>query len=463
MPSEQVQYHSVEEVLNVVRSANGQPFKKFDVNHRLEKEGNKGALGQIVEEGILGYAINSSPEADIKNLNLEIKATGIVKSQKKNSYRAKERLALETINYIKVVNQPFEESELWKKCRLMLLVFYEYIYGVQYGDFEIIDSVINEFTEKDLEIIRKDYEIIVNKIKEGKAEEISEGDTMYLGACTAGTGRLQNQPYSSIKAKQRKFCIKVSYFNQIVEQHFEKRRFENALQSYELRDSSFELAMESNFSKYYGWSEKQIREHFKLKISSDAKNRYERYIAAMLGLKGDINETEEFLKSGTTLKTIRIGKNGHIRESMSFPAFSFIDIAKQDWEESELKDFFENQKFMFAIFEEGDEEMIFRKIKFWNMPPHDIENSIKPMFMKMQEVLNSGNIVSHITYNNDGKEIWHNNFPKMKENEVAHVRPHGRNKDDVNPLPVKDNKTGATSFTKQCFWLNSGYVEKIIK
>ena len=35
-------------------------------------------------------------------------------------------------------------------------------------------------------IIIDDYNQINEKIKQGKAHELSEGDTMYLGACTKG-------------------------------------------------------------------------------------------------------------------------------------------------------------------------------------------------------------------------------------------------------------------------------------
>ena len=37
-----------------------------------------------------------------------------------------------------------------------------------------------------MKIIKDDYEKIVRKIQNGRAHELSEGDTMYLGACTKG-------------------------------------------------------------------------------------------------------------------------------------------------------------------------------------------------------------------------------------------------------------------------------------
>ena len=39
---------------------------------------------------------------------------------------------------------------------------------------------------------------------------------------------------------------------------------------------------------------------------------------------------------------------------------------------------------------------------------------------------------------------------------------HGINKYDTCPLPVPDRLTGATEYTKQCFWLNNKYIANVI-
>ena len=60
--------------------------------------------------------------------------------------------------------------------------------------------------------------LITNKIKIGKAHELSEGDTFYLGAATKGSkgGNLRGQPYSKILAKQRAYSFKQGYVNHII-------------------------------------------------------------------------------------------------------------------------------------------------------------------------------------------------------------------------------------------------------
>ena len=64
--------------------------------------------------------------------------------------------------------------------------------------------------EQDKKIIMNDFYTIRNKIIAGKAHELSEGDTLYLGAATkAKTSKdRRKQPYSTELAKPRAFSFK---------------------------------------------------------------------------------------------------------------------------------------------------------------------------------------------------------------------------------------------------------------
>ena len=453
-------YKSLDEVFEKLEPSYGHKFKEYDINHRLNEPGNKGALGQIVEEGILGYSINSDAEADLKELGVEVKTTGVIKNR--NGIKAKERLTIDAINYKTIVNSKFDNSPVWEKASDMLLVFYNYVNDLPYGDMRIIKAAINKFSDEDIQIMRQDYDFIIAKIKNGQAQNISEGDTMYLGACTAGTGALQNQPFSSIKAKQRKFCIKQSFFSQLVRKYVNDEEFEHVLSLDEIQNNTFEIALESEFSKYYGMSETKIRERFNIQDDPKAKNRYERYIAKMLKVNGDVNRTEEFLKANINLKTIRVEESNTIEQSMSFPYFEFTDIVKQEWEDSDLRNLFASQKFLLAIFKRKEGELYFERTMFWNMPEQTLDEEVKPAFDELKKVLSKGNIVREIKTNKSGKQIRYNNFPGMADNPVTHVRPHGKDASDTAPLPVTDKLTGLNSYTKQCFWLNNSYVESII-
>jgi DNA mismatch repair protein MutH len=178
---------------------------------------NKGGFGQLLEKFYFLYEPNSDTEPDFKEAQLELKSSPI-KKLKRLDYVSKERLVLNIINYIDIVNENFYNSSLIKKNKHLLLVFYLYEQNKNKLDFRI--DIVDEWelTNIDLEIIKKDWQTIQQKIINGKAHELSEGDTLYLGACTKGSkgGNLREQPYSNIKAKQRAFSLKQGYVNHII-------------------------------------------------------------------------------------------------------------------------------------------------------------------------------------------------------------------------------------------------------
>lgn len=60
--------------------------------------------------------------------------------------------------------------------------------------------------------------MIVNKIKAGKAHELSEGDTLYLGAApkASTSADRRKQPFNEELAKPRAFAFKNSYMTYVL-------------------------------------------------------------------------------------------------------------------------------------------------------------------------------------------------------------------------------------------------------
>ena len=177
----------------------------------------KGNFGQVLEKFYFGYEPNSLAEADFAQIGMELKSSPL-KQLKNDEYRSKERLVLNIINYLNVVSQEFETSDFYKKNASILLIFY--LHQAGYDILDYIIKLVDEwsFPSTDLEIIKKDWQFITNKIAEGKAHELSEGDTFYLGACTKGANALsvRKQPFSDIPAKQRAYSFKQGYVNHII-------------------------------------------------------------------------------------------------------------------------------------------------------------------------------------------------------------------------------------------------------
>lgn len=441
------------------------------------KPNGKGGLGQIVEKLYFGYEPNSRQEADFFLLNRELKVAPL-KEIKKNpmsddlrtrlGYSAKERIVITIINYLSIVNETWDQCSLKNKIRL-LIIFYLHKADVDRYDYIFKLVELWEPSLDDLKIIKSDWEKITDKIKRGEAHNLSEGDTLYLGACTKGSsalGSLRNQPFSEIKAPQRAFCFKNSYVNSIISELYAKKNnvTEKQIKLLSPLENSLEDSLNRIFSKYKNSSLKEICEKLNIEPNLNSKQFYNTVVNRMLGGRGD-SAIVELEKAGIKPKVFRIDNSNKMPESISFPTFDFIELANENWNESSLKDMLESTKFLFVVFkmscknmeyknlgaEEKIEALFLEKIILWNMPIETIESSVRQTWEKTKDVILQG-----VPREVRGNKVF-NDFPSStKEYNVVHVRPHARNREDTFPLPNGD------SFTKQCFWLSKEYIEKII-
>ena len=174
----------------------------------------------------------------------------------------------ETSSLRKWLNEDFYESHLWKKSNLILLVYYLYSKEIPNRlDYKINYAKLFTPPKQDIEIIKNDYNIIVNKIRNGKAHELSEGDTMYLGAATkaATSANSRKQPFSDIPAKPRAFSFKVSYMTHILNTYIvpNKTTYEPIIKNIdELKNKTFEEYITNKINIHIGKSDKELCELF---------------------------------------------------------------------------------------------------------------------------------------------------------------------------------------------------------
>lgn len=445
---EGTEYKTKEDVLKRAQEATGLTLGEIDKTGRLKT--GKGAVGTVIEESWFGYSPNSESEPDFPEAGVELKVTPYIKN--KGKIRAKERLVCNMIDYITECNKTFETSAFWHKCNTMLIMSYEYRKGIEKKYYTIDRAILFNFPEEDRIIIKNDWKIIVAKIRSGKAHLITEADTMYLAACTKGANSksVREQPFNTIKAKKRAYSLKSSYMTHILNAYvFGTQKDEHIIKNWrELQGKSFEDYIMEKIKPYVGFSQDELKRM--LHIDSNAKNLNELLLARMLGVKGKVSDTEEFKNAKIEAKTIRVQKNGKIRESMSFSPFKFTEIVNESWENSKLKNQFETTKYLLVIFMETESgQYKFEGVRVWNMPAEDLEE-LHVVWKRTVEVIKQG-----VKFVYKGKKRY-NNLPNMSENRVAHVRPHARNANDTYPLP------DGRSMTKQSFWLNSTYLESIL-
>lgn len=429
----------------------------------------KGGLGQLVEELFFKYDINSRQEADFAFVNAELKCTPLKKSAKNEDLLIKERLACSMINYTEDWNKSFEQSHFYRKCLIMLIMFYLHQSNVSKLDLHFLFAVLWKIPEKDLLIIRKDYETIISKIRNGKAETLSEGDTMYLGACRKGQkgDSLMVQHGSDIGAPRRAWSLKTTYMR-IVLDEVKKNNVDGAYCNYdikpteleelisvdELKSHSVDDVLKGRFAPYVGLGYSEICK--KLDINPiTAKSKYFVIANAIASNKkiGNVNLSEEFVKSGLTMKTIRINKNGKIKESMSFENIDYQEVYDCDeWTDSRLYELF-TSRFMFVIFKETDNllslpngktesEYKLDKVAFWTMPQADLN-----VAMQYRENIRQCVKDDHIS----PEYFW-----GIKDNRDFHVRPKATLAKDMVDTP------NGTKAKKYCYWFNAKYVKNII-
>ncbi|MFA6844741.1 MAG: Sau3AI family type II restriction endonuclease [Sphaerochaetaceae bacterium] len=404
----------------------------------------KGGFGQFLEEQYFEKVNDNKSQPDFPKAKLELKVSPL-KVLRNKEIRVKERLVLNHFTYKDIEKETFETSHFLMKDAKILLVFYFYGKNTLPENLKIYLVDIWECLKHDKTQILSDWETIVAKVRAGKAEEISEGDTLYLGACTKGASAessMQEQPCSTIKAKGRALCFKQSYINHIFKLLSLQKEYRSVpSENHFLKegDFSFERKVSALFSPYMNQTVTQISSE--LQIVSLAKSRLAILARTILGFSKKCKSFYEFDAGGIQIKTIRVGKNGLVKESMSFKPIQYLDIINQKWEDS---DFYQEliSKFIFIIFKRtsDDADYYLSGVKFWNMPEKDLE-------------------VVHGVWEDTKLGIIKDDFvnlPKIKEHRIAHVRPHAKNRKDVMPTP-----SGRFEY-KRSFWLNNEYILKNI-
>lgn len=422
----------------------------YETSHENKKR--KGGLGEIIEERFFHYQCNNDSRPDFYKAGVELKVTPY-KVNKNGTLVAKERLIITMIDYFSVIEETFESSHMWNKAKLILLIYYLYQQEIQSRlDYRIGYAKLFSPPEADIKIIKNDFEIIVKKIKAGKAHELSEGDTMYLGAAPkAATSKdRRKQPFSNESAKPRAFAFKNSYMTYVLNNYIVpgKDTYEAIMQ--DGIECNFEDYVISKINSYKDYTVEALCSEFQIECDKKPKNLEAMLAYRILGIKG--NHAEEFEKANIVVKTIRIGKNNKIKESMPFPTFKFKELIEEEWETSAFGTYLSETRFFFVVYKFDENDVLRLKgCQFWNIPYADLKNEVKKVWNKTKQVIIDGLKIEQ----RNGKN--YNNFPNASENPVCHVRPHAQNAQDTYELP------DGRQHTKQCFWLNNHYILSQLK
>ena len=484
------EYKTKQQVHNRAREAVGKTL--MELNGGVSVTKTKSSAGDAFEKWF-GKQKDSDSKPDMEEAGVELKATPI-KRLKSGQYSSKERLVLNIINYEKVAEETFEKSSFLNKNGTIELAFYEYNKQVDRNEWLIKEAVLYEMRHNpiDYEIIKQDWNLIHQYIRNGKAHELSEGLTNYLSPCTKGASSksVRNQPYSDIKAKQRAFSFKSGYMTSLLRKYVLGDEVIDSIikDRFEIEEKSIEDIVRDRFNPYISWTIDELCEHFNIKKS--AYNLNYRIASTILNLKGKSTrsnpfpQVEEFEKSSIVVKTVKFNEKNQNKESMSFGAFKFEELSKEQWIDedgfpsAQWHNFLLETRFLFFVIKNEKGKDVFKGIKFFSMPEEDIEGPVQKVWKDTVKKINEG-VVLEAVPDKSTKDGWKitNNFIKKSDNLICHVRPHEQKRDysengsyaDKLPHPAHwinkpDRKEYSNEWmTKQCFWINNDYIKKQVE
>lgn len=431
----------------------------------------KGGMGNLLEERFFGYRANSDREPDFTEAGVELKAT-CADRLKSGELSAGERLVLTMIPYDEPMAEDLYRSHLWHKCGRMLLVWYLRDRSKDPYDQRILYTLMFTPPEADLRVMEADYELIAGLVREGRADELSESLTTYLGACTKGASRAKSMRdqvlYAPGKlARARAFSLKRSYMDYVLHHYaMGTPEAESMVKDpRELERRTLADYVTSTINRHVGRTDRELCDMLGLEYTGN-KAQWTTIAYRLLGIQGD--RAAEFEKAGIRVRTLRPEPSGtSLKESVPILNIDFLALAAEDgWDDSALRDLLSDMRYLLVVFQKGGSgDVVLRGCRLWAMSEDALDGPVQECWLRTRDAVRRGVTLTR-RVSGYGKVSYANDLPKISDGLVAHVRPRARQaayrlgrgvevgnvERDAEPLP--DGRW----MTRQAFWLNSDYM-----
>jgi DNA mismatch repair protein MutH len=439
----------------ILKLLNGKPFDK-----------GKGAIGQIIEREGFGMANNNEARPDFDNLGIELKVLPLKRTSKKE-LAVKERTKVCSINYIKLVDEVWDSSHAKNKLNEILFVFYEYDAKEPLNSI-ILDHTFFQLENNDEPLIRSDWERTRSLVEQGLAHELSESQNVVLAASRAGAGGLDESKWDiqpnkqfSERARKRAFSLKPS-FTKVLWNEVRDPKGYDSIRSIE-KFSTYNDLERIVLEKLNKWEGKTLAEfaNYHGLESGSAKNSTATIVRAALGFTGKNKKIKEFEQLGLIIKTAQCRLSDFYPfEAMSFPFQPLAEIKDEKrFDESLFYTYL--QGFLFVPLLKKDREVknlneiVFGRSVIWR-PTHDDLVKIQAEWELINSIINTGIKLEKKPAKTRKGYIQVNDLPGEKDTQFIHMRPHGRNSDDI------DDSIDKIKITKQCFWFNKKLIQRIV-
>jgi len=438
-----------------------QDILDISLSTRIINLKNKGLAGLIIEKEWFGIEQNSSQLPDFDKVGIELKIIPLKKT--KNGIVVKERTKICSMNYMTLHNETWEESHAKEKLNKILFVYY-------------VPDTSNILKSKILKIdlwklsketgelfLKEDWKSIQNKVSMGYAHELSSRDTESLEASPAGTKKEvpQFNTVYAATAQKRAFSLKQPFTNQRWKE-LNKVKYESIIKTLNITNfDGFEETVLVRLNSLQGKSVLELSELYDVKIGR-SKSRVASVIKKIIGFKSVRSKIKEFEQLGIEIKMINVRtKDYRPMEAISFPAMKLQEFILEEWEESTFLSMI--NKFLFIpIYKEckdiSDLDALYLGKAFFWTPSHDEISIIEQEWLTYQDEVRQGQCKTTKVLNKSKrgyKEV--SELSKESAMKIIHMRPHGRDSND------RDEDGLGNSIVKQSFWLNTKFMQQLIK
>ncbi|WP_449135111.1 MutH/Sau3AI family endonuclease [Senegalimassilia anaerobia] len=325
---------------------------------------NKGRIGAVIEQSVLGYPADNRQEPDliIDGTEWELKTTGLIAATRSDSWRAKEPVSITAVSPNRIVGEEFSTSTFWHKAERLLIVYYLYVkpgkgMTASYASFEIKGFDQHEWNSIDRKRLEADWTTIRDYVRTALA---GDKEALLPGLSTLINPRLLYLDTSPKYPNAPRFRLKSSLVTQMA-----RERLDDNLK---MIPDNHEIGSSDQFNAYLGNVASQLRDKtlaeyatlFNLPFDAegrrDNKALAEQVIVRLFtGQSGKISQVPLFVKAGFQLKTVVLTVRGGRTEDMKLsPAIDFEEMCDPDteFEESSFASIFLDSTIIVAVFKE---------------------------------------------------------------------------------------------------------------
>jgi DNA mismatch repair protein MutH len=420
-----------EEIQSAAARLRGRQLDELQTGHDLRlpsSASTKGVVGRVYET-YFGIPQNSVAGPDFPGAGIELKSVPILRVARED--RAKERISLGMIDWDALGNEVWPTAKARQKLEHLMLIFYDWHPLLPLGRFRTLVAGIWEPDIETLATLEQDWLTIQGLAVAGRRAEVSESLTRALGAATKGPG------HGSIS---RAWSLKQPFVGWI---YRTMAGVTPPPPRTVTRDpeAEFESLMAARFATIESKTVKDVAEYVGMPIGTD-KSFAARVIRTFAGQRAH-GRTGEFDRFGVELKTVPLDVNRRPVESMSFPSFVHEELQYETWEDSDLLGRL-NRLLIVPINRakgQAQAEGTIGRAFFWSPREADLVE-IAGEWERYRSMISAG---------------LSRQLPTAAETKFIHVRPKARNAADREIAP------GGFDVTRKSFWLNVGYVERIIR